>query len=215
MKRRIILLGPPGSGKGTVAVRLHQEFGLDHVSSGHLLRREVEKVSAIGQRARLFLEKGDLVPDGIMLQLMGEWVKSAPENDGFLLDGFPRTLSQAKALDQWLAVRNAPVEAVILYAGDLKLILDRITGRRSCPKCGRVYHIYSAPPKVAGLCEDCLIALIQRPDDNEAVVRKRFEIYGRHAKPLANYYERQGKLTVVDAALLPDERFAKTVAALN
>src|SRR5690242_533010 len=98
MKRRIILLGPPGSGKGTVAAQLQQEFGLNHVSSGHLLRREVEKDSALGQRVRLFLEKGELVPDRIVLQLMGEWMKSAPVNDGFVLDGFPRTLSQAKAL---------------------------------------------------------------------------------------------------------------------
>jgi len=208
-------LGPPGSGKGTVATRLHQEFGLNHISSGHLLRQEVEKGSAIGQRARLFLEKGDLVPDRIVLQLMGQWLKSAPVNDGFVLDGFPRTLSQAKALDEWLATRNAPIEAVILYACDLKLILDRITGRWSCPKCGRVYHIYSAPPKVARMCDDCSIALTQRADDSEAVVRKRFEIDRRHAKPLADYCEQQGKLTVVDAALSPDERFAKTVAALN
>ena len=215
LKRRIILLGPPGSGKGTVATRLHQEFGLSHISSGHLLRHEVEKRSAIGQRARLFLENGELVPDRTVLQMMGEWIKSAPVNDGFVLDGFPRTLSQAKPLDQWLAMRNAPMQAVILYDCDLKLILDRITGRWSCPKCGRVYHSYSAPPKVAGLCDDCSIALTQRADDNEAVVRNRFEIYRRHAKPLANYYEQQGKLTVVDAALSPDERFAKTVAALN
>ncbi len=215
MKRRIILLGPPGSGKGTVATRLQQEFGLSHISSGHLLRREVEKGSAIGQQVRLFLEKGELVPDRTALRFMGEWMKSAPVNDGFLLDGFPRTLSQARALDQWLAMRNAPIEAVILYAGDLKLVLDRITGRWSCPKCGRVYHIYSVPPKVAGLCDDCSIALTQRADDSEAVVRKRFEIYRRHAKPLADFYEQQGKLTVVDAGLSADERFAKTVAALN
>jgi len=215
MKRRIILLGPPGSGKGTVATRLQQEFGLSHISSGHLLRREVEKGSAIGQQVRLFLEKGELVPDRTALWFMGEWIKSAPVNNGFVLDGFPRTLSQARALDQWLAMRNAPIEAVILYAGDLKLVLDRITGRWSCPKCGRVYHIYSVPPKVAGLCDDCSIALTQRADDSEAVVRKRFEIYRPHAKPLADFYEQQGKLTVVDAALSADERFAKTVAALN
>ena len=198
-----------------MATRLHQEFGLNHISSGHLLRQEVEKGSAIGQRAGLFLEKGELVPDRTVLQLMGEWLKSAPVNDGFVLDGFPRTLSQAKALDEWLATRNAPIEAVILFACDLQLILERITRRWSCPKCGRVYHINSVPPKVAGMCDDCTMALTQRADDREAVVRNRFEIYRRQARPLADYYEQQGKLTVVDAALSPDERFAKTVVALN
>jgi adenylate kinase len=215
MKRRIILLGPPGSGKGTVAARLRQEFGLNHISSGHLLRREVEKGSATGQRIRLFLEKGELVPDRTVLRFLGEWMKTAPVNDGFLLDGFPRTLSQARALDEWLATRNAPIEAVILFACDLKLVLDRITGRWSCPQCGRVYHIYSVPPMVAGLCDDCSIPLTQREDDSEAVVRKRFGIYRRHAKSLADCYEQQGKLTVVDAALSPDERFVRTAAALN
>ena len=186
-----------------------------HVSSGHLLRREVEGGSAIGLRARLFLEKGELVPDRTVLKFMGQWMKSAPLDEGFLLDGFPRTLSQARALDEWLAERGAPIEAVILYACDLKIILDRVTGRWSCPKCGRVYHIYSVPPKVAGQCDDCAVGLTQRADDREPVVRKRFEIYARQTRPLTRYYEQQRKLTAIDAALPPDERLAKTVAALN
>jgi adenylate kinase len=215
MKRRIILLGPPGSGKGTIAVRLQQEFGLNHVSSGHLLRREVERGSTIGQWVKAFLEKGELVPDITVLQVMAEWLQAAPLEEGFLLDGFPRTLSQAMELDGWLANRNAPIEAVILYACELDALLDRITGRRSCPRCGRVYHIYSMSPKEAGMCDECRIGLIQRADDSEAVVRKRFEIYGCHAKPLAEYYGQQGKLAVVDAALSADERFTRTVTALN
>lgn len=215
MKRRIILLGPPGSGKGTIAARLQQEFGFNHVSSGHLLRREVENGSAIGRRARAFLEKGELVPDQTVLKFMGDWMRSAPLKDGFMLDGFPRTLSQARALDGWLAEHNAPVDAVILYSCDLALILDRITGRWSCPKCGRVYHVYSVPPGRSGLCDDCATGLIQRADDTEPVVRKRFGIYQRQTKPLAKYYEQQGKLTVIDAAMSPDDRFAATVATLN
>jgi adenylate kinase len=215
MKRRIILLGPPGSGKGTIAARLEQEFGLNHVSSGHLLRREVEAGSVIGQRAKVFLEKGELVPDQAVLKFMGEWMKSASLDRGFMLDGFPRTLGQARALDGWLGERNALVEAVVLFACDLAIVLDRITGRWSCPQCGRVYHIYSVPPKVAGQCDECLTVLTQRTDDSEPVVRKRFEIYTRQTKPLARYYEQQSKLKAIDAALSPDERFAETVAALN
>jgi len=215
MKRRIMLLGPPGSGKGTIAARLQQEFGLSHVSSGHLLRQEVERNSAIGRRARMFLEQGELVPDKTVLQLMGDWMKAAPLEAGFVLDGFPRTVSQAKTLHAWLASRDAFIEAVILYACELKLVLERITGRWSCPNCGRVYHIHTVAPKAAGLCDDCRAALTQRADDTEAVVRKRFAIYRRQTKPLVEYYELQGNVTVVDAALSPAERFAKTVAALN
>ena len=179
------------------------------------MRREVEKGSAVGQQAGRFLEKGELVPDRTVLKFMGEWMRSAPLEKGFMLDGFPRTLSQARALDEWLAARKAPIEAVVLFACELAIVLDRITGRWSCPKCGRVYHIYSVPPKVNGRCDDCPVALTQRPDDSEAVVRRRFDTYARQTRPLSRFYDQQAKLTVIDAALSPDERFAKTVAALN
>jgi adenylate kinase len=132
-----------------------------------------------------------------------------------MLDGFPRTLGQAKALDQWLASRQAQIEAVILFHCDLAIVLDRITGRWSCPQCGRVYHVYSVPPVVSGMCDDCFVALTQRADDSEPVVRKRFAIYARQTRPLSKYYDQQGKIIPIDAGLSPDERFARTVAALN
>src|SRR5206468_5072214 len=120
-----------------------------------------------------------------------------------------------RALDQWLTGRNAPIEATVLFDCDLATLLDRITGRWSCPQCGRVYHICSVPPQVSGMCDDCSVALIQRADDSEPVMRKRFDIYARQTRPLTRYYDQQGKLTVIDAALSPDERLAQTVAALN
>src|SRR5688572_13187054 len=119
MKRRIILLGPPGSGKGTIAAQLEKELGLTHVSSGHLLRQEAERGSVVGKRAKAFLEKGELVPDTAVLEFMNVWLQSAPLDRGFMLDGFPRTLVQARVLDEWLAAKNAPIEVVLVYECDL------------------------------------------------------------------------------------------------
>jgi len=215
MKRRIILLGPPGSGKGTIAAQLQKEWGLVHVSSGHLLRLEVERGSPVGQRAKRFLEKGELVPDGAVLQFMNDWLQSAPMDRGFMLDGFPRTLVQAQVLDEWLAAKRAPIEVVLVYECDLSVVLDRIAGRRSCPQCGRVYQVRSMPPTVPGYCNDCGIALVQRADDSEVVMRKRFKIYANQTRPLVGYYDRQAKLVVIDASKSPQERLAASVAALN
>lgn len=215
MKRRIILLGPPGSGKGTIAAQLQKELGLAHVSSGHLLRQEVESGSSVGKRAKGFLEKGELVPDPTVLEFMSNWMQSAPLDRGFMLDGFPRTLAQAIALDEWLDAKNAPIEAVLFYSCDLALALDRIAGRQSCPKCGRVYHVRSAPPKVPGRCDGCGAALVERADDSEAVLRKRFEIYAGQTEPLVEYYDRQGRIVVIDASRPPEERLKASLAALN
>jgi adenylate kinase len=142
-------------------------------------------------------------------------MRNAPLEKGFMLDGFPRTLPQARALDEWLAARKTPIEAVLLYDCDADVVLGRITGRQSCPRCGRVYHLQSLPPKIAGQCDDCHVPLTQRADDSEDVMRKRLEIYGRQTEPLVEYYRRQGKLRVVDATEPPGKRLARTIAELN
>jgi len=214
MKRRLILLGPPGSGKGTVAARVQREFGIPHVSSGHLLRREAELGTEIGLKVRLFLEKGELVADAVVLEFMGAWLRTARLEDGFMLDGFPRTLNQARALDGWLEVRGMPVEAAILFDCELATVLERITGRRSCATCGRVYHLRAQPPKAAGRCDDCGVELTQREDDSEPVMRRRFVVYAELTKPVADYYEQQGKLTHIGSAGSVEERFAKAAAVL-
>jgi len=215
MKRRLILLGPPASGKGTVAAGLQREFGLPHISSGHLLRREAELGSPVGLRAKLFLEKGDLVPDSIVLEFMSDWMRAASLDAGFMLDGFPRTIAQAKALDEWLDSRKAPIEAVLLFDCSLSVVLDRITGRRSCPKCGRVYHVRSVPPISEGVCDDCGVALTQREDDTEELIRRRFGVYVDQTGPLVEYYDRQGKLHRIEAEAPVEARVAKVAEIVS
>jgi adenylate kinase len=215
MKRRIALLGPPGSGKGTIAIRLQEEFGFVHVSSGHWLRREIENGTPIGRQVQVFLDKGELVPDELVLSFMEQRLETELQRPGFILDGFPRTLGQAKALDRWLSGRGAGLEMVLFCDCSEPVILDRITGRRVCSRCGRGYHIRGMPPKVAGQCDDCGSSLIQREDDTEPVVRNRLMVYSRLTKPLINYYEQQGKLAVLDATQASNSFYAASVEALK
>lgn len=164
MKRRVILLGPPGSGKGTIAARLKSEFGFNHVSSGHLLRCEVQAGSETGQRAKLYLDRGELVPDDTVLELMERWMASTPTGQGFLSDGFPRTIWQAQTLDRWLEPRDLTVDAVLFCDCSERVIVKRITGRRTCGECGRGFHVESLPPRQDGKCDDCGNPLSQRDD---------------------------------------------------
>lgn len=215
MKRRAILLGPPGSGKGTIAARLKSEFGLSHISSGHWLRREVEMGSAIGQRVQLFLEKGELVPDELVLEFIELRLLSELGGPGFLLDGFPRTLGQARALDEWLGERKLPIEAVLHFQCAEMVLLERITGRRVCAKCGRVYHIRNNRPKTPGQCDFCGGELVQRVDDTEVMLRRRLEVYSRQTERLIDYYQEQGKLSVMNTAADPEIVYRASVEALR
>ena len=148
-----------------------------------------------------------------MLELMNAWLSSSNAEDGFVLDGFPRNLAQAKVLDEWL--RRSPIERVILFESPESVNVDRLTGRRTCPKCGRVYQWPTLAPGKDGVCDDCGALLVQRDDDQESVVRKRYDIYRRETEPLAAYYQQQGKLTVVDATRPLEQRFSAATAALR
>jgi adenylate kinase len=214
MKRRVILLGPPGSGKGTFAAQLQKVFGYCQLSSGHWLRREVEMDTTMGRRVKMFLDRGDLVPDELVLEFMEERLQSELAGGCFLLDGFPRTLGQAKALDEWLIQLGAPIEVVVFYDCSETILVDRITGRRACPRCGRCYHTQSLRPHVAGRCDECHDELVQREDDTEPVLRRRLEVYTRQTEPLVDYYRRQAKLKVIDAAMPSDAVYAASVEAL-
>jgi adenylate kinase len=215
MKRRIIILGPPGSGKGTLAARLKSGLGLPYLSSGHWFRTEVERDSAIGRRVKEFLDRGELVPDELVLELMEDWLAHVPAGKGFLLDGFPRTLRQAEALDAWLARHAMPVEAVLFCHCDEELSVSRSAQRRVCAGCGRVYHLQNLPPRVDGRCDQCGGELARRDDDAEATIRRRFQVYAQQTRPLIEYYRRQGKLREIDGAVPVDVMTAEAVKALN
>lgn len=186
----LILLGAPGAGKGTQGALLTERHGLKRISTGDLLRDAVRRGTPLGQRAKGYMDAGELVPDAVILDLVREVLVSEPRGSaGFLLDGFPRTLPQAEALDRLLKDLGRPLDAVIVIDVPDEKLVQRLSGRRSCPACGAVYNIYFEPPQVAGVCDRCGGALVERADDTAETVRHRLEVYKRQTEPLIAYYE--------------------------
>jgi len=198
---RIVLLGAPGSGKGTQAQRLVRVHGVPQVSTGDLLREAVAQGSPLGQRVKAVMESGALVDDSTMLAVIRERLARPDASHGFILDGFPRTIAQAEALQSLLAEIGRPLEAVVLMKVNQELLFRRLTGRRTCRTCGRVFNIYSAPPPVPPPCDGRCTApdLFQRPDDSEATIGRRLEVYQAQTQPLIDYYRRARLLREVDA----------------
>ena len=188
---RIVLLGAPGAGKGTQCKSLVSRYGLLHLSSGDILRQERSEGTELGRKAQSYMDSGALVPDEIIIEMMAKAIDKAPAA-GFILDGFPRTVNQAVALDKALDAGERKIDAVLNLEVDDDVIERRMTGRRSCPQCGAVYHIENIKPKTAGVCDHDGAQLIQRPDDNLEIVAKRLETYHQQTKPLVDYYKRQG-----------------------
>lgn len=179
-------MGPPGSGKGTQAKKLVDEFGMAHLSSGDIFRAEKASGSALGKKMAEYMNAGQLIPDETVVEVMAQAIATSRVPGGLLLDGFPRTVAQAEALDQQLAKAGKPLDAVVvLEAGD-DLIIDRITGRRVNPRTGRIYHVRNMPPRVAGIDDETGEKLIQREDDREEVVRRRLEVYRRQTAPVVD-----------------------------
>ncbi len=205
MSKVVILLGPPGAGKGTQASRLSAALGLPHVSTGDLFRENRAKGTPLGKKAQEFMDQGMLVPDELVLDMLFDRVGRPDCARGYLLDGFPRTLPQAEALAKRLSPSTS-VCALNLSVRDAAL-LDRITGRRTCPSCGNVHHVKNAPPKVEGQCDRCGTALVQRPDDTEAVFRERLAVYRKQTQPLEGYYRARGLLQDVPGDDAPDRVF--------
>jgi len=206
----LVLLGPPGAGKGTQATRLSEVFGLEHLSSGDVLRAERKSGTDLGQRVASYMDAGELVPDEIIIEVILARVLKAAEGSGVLLDGFPRTAAQAQKLDESLEAAGGGVDLVVSLVVPDEPIVARITGRRSCPTCGSVYHIASLPPKAEGVCDKDGTALVQRSDDTEEVVAQRLAAYHAQTEPLEAYYREQGLLAEVDGTQDIDAVFVQS-----
>jgi len=193
---RIVLLGTPGAGKGTQCKRIVARYGLLHLSSGDILRRERAEGTELGRKAQGYMDSGALVPDEVIVKMMTEAIKKAPDG-GFILDGFPRTVNQAAELDESLASANQKMDTILNLNIDDRVVAQRMTGRRSCPQCGAVYHIENLKPKVEGVCDNDGTRLVQRPDDSAEVVANRLETYHRQTEPVVDYY-RKNSSTVYD-----------------
>lgn len=196
---RIILLGAPGSGKGTQAKQLVEHYRVPQISTGDLLRAAVAAGTPLGKQAKSVMEAGHLVSDELVLGIIGERLGQADAKNGFILDGFPRTLVQAKALDDMLAQMKWPLDGAILFQIDNEQLVQRITGRRTCAACGQMFNIYFTPPKKNGVCDKCGGNLVHRADDTEETIRKRLSVYNDLTAPLIDYYGKQKKLHAIKA----------------
>lgn len=212
---RLILLGPPGAGKGTQAARVASRFGVPHVATGDMLRGARDSGTELGNEARAYMDRGELVPDELMLGLLRERLSREDAGKGFLLDGFPRNLAQAEALDGILSQVGQDMDAVISIEVPDEEIVERISGRRSCPACGRVYHLSSNPPAVDELCDADGTKLEQRADDKADVVLERLRVFHSQTKPLIAFYADRDLLKAVDGVGPVDEVEERIAAALE
>ncbi len=196
---RIVLLGAPGSGKGTQAKLLTDRFGIPQVSTGDLLRDALVSGSELGRLAKEAMEAGRLVSDEVVLKIIQERLRKPDTGTGFVLDGFPRNISQAEALDKLLGSIAQPLDAVLLLEIDPDVLLQRLTGRLTCPQCGRVYNLYTKPPKIDGQCDFDGSELMQRSDDKQSTIENRLRVYQAHTQPVAEFYAKQDKLLTIEA----------------
>lgn len=195
----LILLGPPGAGKGSQAKLIVDEFKIDHISTGDIFRKNIKEETKLGLKVKDIIAKGDLVSDDLTNELVFDRLSSEGSKNGFMLDGYPRNINQAEALDKWLKENNKELTEVILIDADVDVLIDRISGRRICKNCGATYHVTNHPTKVEGVCDVCgSHDIVQRPDDNEETARERIEVYNRQTSPLIKYYEQSGKLLKFD-----------------
>ena len=211
----LILLGAPGVGKGTQAELISREFGIPQISTGDILRKEVKEGSELGKQAKKYMDSGALVPDDVIVGMMEKRIKADDCRNGFILDGFPRTTDQAEALDKMLEKNSLTLDKVILIDVPKNEIVERLTGRRVCSKCGAVYHIKNNPPKTEGVCDKCGGKLIQRDDDTKEVVENRLKVYEKSTMPLIDYYKKADKLAKINGLGSIEEIFENIKAVLQ
>jgi len=185
----IVLLGPPGVGKGTQGALLAESYGWEHLATGDVLRAARREGSSLGLKVQEYMDRGDLVPDGLILEVVNERIGTIPKEKGIVFDGFPRTVGQAEALGESLPKVGRRVDAVILLEAEDDVLVKRIAGRRNCPTCGSVFNVYFDPPRKDGVCDQCEGALSQRPDDTPETVRHRLQVYLAQTEPLVAFYE--------------------------
>ncbi len=195
---KLILLGPPGAGKGTQAKMLTEKFSIPQISTGDILRAAVKDGTAMGQKAKEYMNAGGLVPDEVVVGIVRDRLQEDDCNNGFILDGFPRTVAQADALQASLQEMGKELDRVISLEVDTEALVERLTGRRTCKNCGRGYHVKFDPPRKAGICDTCGGELFQREDDQEETIRKRLQVYADQTAPLISYYREAGVLIELD-----------------
>lgn len=215
MKKNIILMGPPGAGKGTLAKQLMSAYNLVHISTGDMFREAIKAGTELGKLAKSIIDQGNLVPDEVTIALVKERLAKDDCANGFLLDGFPRTLVQAEALSLLSKEINRPIDVVINLDCDNEELVRRISGRRVCKTCGAPYHVDTMKPKVEGVCDVCGGPLFQRADDNEEALKVRLEHYVNETKPLLNFYEIEGLLRTFDSLVGSKDLFDQVSVLLN
>lgn len=198
---RLLLIGPPGAGKGTQAKYLKDRFQVPHISMGDMLREQIRRGTSLGAEAAIYIDEGNLVPDDLIFDMLKQRLSQADVGQGFVLDGYPRSQTQAEELDMFLCQRKEQIEAAILLVLDDDIIISRLSQRRVCPECGRVYHLQNNPPKTSDRCDEyrCRGTLVQRPDDNECAIRNRLVVYHQQTEDVIGFYRAKGLLCEIEA----------------